>query len=245
MATRKARSTRRTTEKKPDPTRNPDVPVQRILDEARDLVTVAMPRAAALVASSKLTAGFPQRLKAARSALEEAEAARAEARRRPSGRAELAAVRAAAQRLRGDTAAALRYFVADDEGLQRKLTAIAKLRRDYGLGHALLRLARLVEPHQAALTKARKLPRSPAAALQLAAANLSAAIKAESFTSGARRHAIEQTLVARNRAYWILREQMQAVRSAGTYVFGDDPAQQALFRTRTAASRKKKKPTKG
>ncbi|HEY8076838.1 MAG TPA: hypothetical protein VIF62_22080, partial [Labilithrix sp.] len=124
--------------------------------------------------------------------------------------------------------------------VQKRVDAIQEGRGIADLVDDLLKLADLVEENASRLRKA-DLPKD--------ASNRARSL-AESIGQSAAARPVERSggqagadlLALRNRAFWYLREAMDAVRDAGRYVFRNEPKKVALFRastTRPTSSRKK------
>ncbi|APR81161.1 Hypothetical protein A7982_06508 [Minicystis rosea] len=145
---------------------------------------------------------------------------------------DLKSARGEAEALKADLIHALRHFLEEDEAVQAQVDAIIPGTGLVDLVDDLKKLAVLADAHASAITKA-DLPKNASKRARDFAEQLSAAVADRAFDAEG---AAAMTL--RNRAYWWLREAMDAVRSAGRYVFRDEIKILAAFRasrTRTRA----------
>lgn len=133
-------------------------------------------------------------------------------------------VRDQAEGLKRDAIAALRHFREDDSEVQARVEAIVLGTGLPDLIDDLKKLAILLEENASALSRA-DLPKHPAD---------QARGYAESLSRGAADKVIDPVGAAlislRNRAFWSLREAMDAVRSAGRYVYRKQPKLLVAFR---------------
>lgn len=217
----------------------PDHPVATILDEARELLVAARSKAADLIGASKLKAGFDHELHAARDMLERAEAVWSVARTK-SASSQLKTARKAAESLKSDVMAALRYFLSDDEDVIARVDEIAEGTGDDDTISDLRKLAALANEHAATLKKAKKLPPKLVSELNKRADTLSSLVAEAAGDKHAATEAGDEAIDLRNRAYWTLRTRMEAVRDAGRYVFNGDKRALKHFRSSTTRYRKRK-----
>jgi len=206
--------------------RPPDASIAATAQDARALFAIATKKRAPLLLRSRLDAKLLASLPVRRALLEATE--------RAWSRARVAALPAArrkereeAEALRSDALAALRYFCADDDALQREVDDIRLGEGMPDLIEDLGRAAALLVEHAAHLKKADLAGGVNAAAKRATAlADALGATDAETATDAAS----ALLLSRRNRAFWHLADATRAVRNAGAYVFRRDPTTLALFR---------------
>lgn len=223
-------------------TRSPDASIAATAQDARALFAIATKKRAPLLLRSRLDAKVLASLPLRRALLEATE--------RAWSRARVAALPAArrkereeAEALRSDALAALRYFCADDDALQREVDDIRLGEGLPDLIEDLGRTAALLVEHAAHLKKADLAGGVNAAAKRATAlADALGANDAETATDAAS----ALLLSRRNRAFWHLADATRAVRNAGAYVFRRDPTTLALFRdTRANATGRSTPPGDG
>jgi hypothetical protein len=207
-----------------------DHPVVDTLQEARELSAAERKLGKALYKKSKLTRAVGKSLPDRRALLEAAEAAWTDARTRGLT-SDLREARKEAEGLKRDALAALRHFLEDDEAVQKRVDAIVPGTGVAGLVDDLQRLAGLMDEQGAALAKAELPKDAPTQARALA----------EQLGTGTAERAVDperqEAQALRNRAFWWLREAMDEIRSAGRYVYRDDPKLLALFRASSTRAR--------
>jgi hypothetical protein len=209
--------------------RSPDQAVAQTLEEARDLLRTVKRFGKELVRGSRLDKKLIGALGERRALVEalddgwrDEQGARAE---KPARKA-----RKAAEELRRDMVAALRYFLEANAAVQAEVDRIQEGTGLVDLLDDLGKLAGLVERHARALERA-DLPADAPARARGYVEQLSEARSAERLDA-----ALSDALGLRNRAYWWLREAIDEIRAAGRYVYRHDPKKLALFR---AASRRR------
>jgi chaperonin cofactor prefoldin len=209
---------------------NIDRPVADIVQEARELEAVLDKVAKKLVKHSRLDKAIASSLAARRAALDAAEALWTEHRVAALDKSQKA-TREKAEALKQDMIQALRHFLEEDEQVQKRVDDIIPGTDLADLVDDLKKLAALVDEHAAALKKA-DLP---------AQAAKSARDFAEALSVGAAERAASadgaEAKELRNRAYWWLRGAMDEIRSAGRYVFRDDPKMLKVFRASSTRAR--------
>jgi hypothetical protein len=207
-----------------------DHPVAETLQESRELEVVIRKLGNELYKKSKLSKKVATSLAARRALLETSEALWTDSRALtlPS---DLRALRVQAENLKRDAIAALRHFREDDEAVQRRVDAIILGAGTADLIDDLKKLAVLLEEHSDALTKADLPPHAPKRARAIA----------EALGGGAAERVMDPdgstAMELRNRAFWWLREAMDAIRSAGRYVYRGDPKRLILFRASSTRAR--------
>ncbi|MCC7536687.1 MAG: hypothetical protein IT379_10760 [Deltaproteobacteria bacterium] len=218
----------------------PDVAVKILLDEARDLAKASANDSAALLRGTELRAGFGKELGKHADLLDRAEDDWSADRARRATTAVKNARKDAETQKRG-AMRALRYFLRGDAETQARLDEIAEGSGDADLVDDCNRLATLVAASASSLSKA-KLGANPEAKLRAAAAKL-----AEVTSEQASDTAPGDSIAVRNRAFWQLRNAMDAIRAAGRYVFADDARRLAKYRSTLtyarARTRTRKRPT--
>jgi hypothetical protein len=212
-----------------------DHPVVETLQEARELEAAERKLGKELYKKSSLTKVAGRSLHERRELLGTAEAEWTDVRARTLT-SNVRDAREEAEKLKRDAIAALRHFRRKDEGVQRRLDAIVPGTGVADLVDDLGKLAELMDEHAVALQKA-ELPRNAAKR---------ARVLADVLGEGSADRAVDpdgaQAMALRNRAFWWLREAMDEIRSAGRYVYRNDPKLLALFRasgTRARARRRK------
>ena len=218
--------------------RPPDASVAVVAQEARELVATIKKYGKQLHAKTDLDAKQSGALGARLAVLEGADVGWA-AVRDAATPADTKKGRSEAEKLKRDMVAALRYFARDEAGVQGRVDAIQEGKGIADLIDDLQKLADLVEENAALLRKAELPKRAPQVARTLARA-----IGERAAERPVERVAVRDgadPLATRNRAYWHLREGMDAVREAGRYLFREEPKKLALFRasTRHGAVRRK------
>ena len=201
--------------------------IAEVLQEARALEALVARYGKKLRAGSRLDARTMTSLGERRALLEVAEKTWLTEHLSLASRA-VRKTRAEAELFKRDVIAALRYFVADDEALQRRIDAIPLGTAMPGLCDDLKNLAPVLVGVGAALKKA-ALPKN-AAAKCIALSEALAPAAAEMATDVPADH----LRLLRNRAYWYLRQAMDAIRAAGRYVFRNEPALLVQFRASSA-----------
>ena len=204
--------------------------VAEIQQEARDLEATLGKLGKEIYAKSTLSKEVGQSLEARRSALEIAEAAWTEHRNASLSKS-LRAVRAEAEELKRDAIAAIRHFCEEDSSALARVEAIVLGTGLADLIDDLKKLAALLDENQKELTRA-DLPKH--------AADRARGL-AESLSRGSADRAVDPVGAAamslRNRAFWWLREAMDAVRSAGRYVYRKQPKRLVSFRASSTRAR--------
>ncbi len=215
----------------------PDFRVATVVDEARHLEVTVKKLGSELFKGAALDKNLRGELISRRARLERAESAWLELRARATPR-DLIKLRSAAERLKRDAFAALRYFVAEDADVQLRLDEIYEGVGDADVIDDLRKLADLAEAHAARLTVA-DVPKEPVSKLRetaqlLADATAERAVDPDAATA----------IGLRDRAYWHLRTLMDQLRRAGRYVYRNDPKLLPLFRaTSTRARRPSRAPS--
>lgn len=199
----------------------PNVPVGTILLEAKELEARFRKYAKDLTSGTRLSTGDGAELGRRRSLLSKAEEAWITAREIavPSAVHKL---RAKAEKRKRELLQGLRYWLEEDLNVASKLDAIREGSGDADLLQDLRSLAALVEEFAEALTRA-KLGKDPVAEARALADELEAVVTGRNIGTPL------EALALRNRAYWLLRDQMNAIRAAGRYRFVDDPRIANLF----------------
>jgi len=211
-----------------------DAPIDRNIaetqQEARELQAVLTKVGKEIYAKSNLDKAMAQSLEARRALLETTEAAWAEHRDAALSKS-LRGVRADAEELKRDTIAALRHFREEDSTVQSRVDDIVLGSGLPDLIDDLKKLADLVDESGTTLARA-DLPKHPAD---------KARGYAESLSRGSADKAIApegaELMSLRNRAFWSLREAMDAVRSAGRYVYRKQPKILVAFRASSSRAR--------
>ena len=211
-----------------------DAPIDRNIaetqQEARELQAVLGKVGKEIYARSNLDKATAQSLEARRSLLEAAESTWADHRDAALSKS-LRAVRAEAEELKRDTIAALRHFRENDSNVQSRVDDIVLGSGLPDLIDDLKKLAALVDESGTRLARA-DLPAHPAD---------KARGFAESLSRGSADKAIDpagaELMSLRNRAFWSLREAMDAVRSAGRYVYRKQPKILVAFRASSSRAR--------
>jgi hypothetical protein len=203
--------------------RSPDISVAKQLHAVKVLHAHAKKNAAALVAGSKLERSDIDEL-GERLALLDASETEWLALRKRTAPKEITRSRALGVKLRSSAVRALRYFVSDDAEVQARLNAIQEGDGDVDLIDDLRKSADLLDEHAEAIAKDKQLPKERGAALRTVADELEAGVL-DRDTSPEARAAREH----RNRAFWWLQDAVSRVRSAGQYVFEEEPTLYALF----------------
>lgn len=213
-----------------------DAPIDRNVaetqQEARDLQAVLARLGKEIYAKSNLEKAVGGSLEARRKRLELAEAAWTEHRNASLSKS-LREVRADAEELKRDAIAALRHFCEEDSAVLTRVEAIVLGAGIADLIDDLRKLAVLLEENARALARA-DLPKHPAD---------KAHALAESLSRGSADRSIDPVGAAamslRNRAFWSLREAMDAVRSAGRYVYRKQPKVLVAFRASSTRARER------
>jgi hypothetical protein len=211
-----------------------DAPIDRNIaetqQEARELESVLGKIGKEIYAKSNLDKALAQSLEARRSLLETAESTWAEHRDAALSKS-LRAARADAEELKRDVIAALRHFREDDSKVQSRVDDIILGSGLPDLIDDLKKLAALIDESGAKLARA-DLPAHSAD---------KARGYAESLSLGSADKAIDpagaELMSLRNRAFWSLREAMDAVRSAGRYVYRKQPKILVAFRASSSRAR--------
>jgi hypothetical protein len=211
-----------------------DAPIDRNIaetqQEARELEAALAKLNKELYGKSKLDKAVGSSLEKRRKLLEATEGAWTEHRNTPLSK-KLREVRAEAEDLKRDSIAALRHFCEHDGEVQERLDAIVLGTGLPDLVDDLKKLADLLEENGGALGKA-DLPRRPSERARMLA---------ESLSRGSADRSVDPVGTAamslRNRAFWWLREAMDAIRSAGRYVFRKQPKLLAIFRASSTRAR--------
>ncbi len=198
--------------------------------EARELQAVLGKLGKDIYAKSNLEKATGSSLEARRSVLETTEAAWTEHRNATLSKS-LREVRAEAEELKRDTIAALRHFCEADSAVQSRVDAIIPGTDLPDLIDDLKKLATLLDESGARLARA-DLPKHPSD---------EARGYAESLSRGSADRAVDPlgsaVMSLRNRAFWFLREAMDAVRSAGRYVYRKQPKILVAFRSSATRAR--------
>ena len=203
--------------------RAPDRPIAHVVDEARELVPVTRRVAAKLRARTTIDGAVVSSLARRVDALVAAEGAwRALA--FGALPPKLAKKVPLAEKLRRDVVAALRFFLADDERAQRQVDGIEEASNLAGLVTDLAKAADLLDEHALGLHAA-DLPADAADVCRALAQELQPAALADAEDFPAL-----EAMDLRNRAFWHLKEAIDAVRAAGRYAFRDDKKLRAFFR---------------
>ncbi|WP_437801934.1 hypothetical protein [Sorangium sp. So ce693] len=214
-----------------------DHPVSDTLQEARELEVALGKLGKEIYKKSRLSKEVGTSISARRELLAAAESAWTEVRTLPLS-SDLRAQRKDAEALKRDAIAALRYFLAADEEVERRVDGIVLGTGVADLVSDLSQLAELLEQHRDALARADLPKRAPERARELAAA----------LSSGAAERAVDPqgnaAMALRNRAFWWLREAMDDIRAAGRYVYRDERKVLALFRTSSARARARRRAVK-
>ncbi|MDC0680960.1 hypothetical protein [Sorangium atrum] len=214
-----------------------DHPVSDTLQEARELEVALSKLGKEIYKKSRLSKEVGTSISARRDLLAAAESAWTEVRTLPLS-SDLRAQRKDAEALKRDAIAALRYFLAADEEVERRVDGIVLGTGVADLVSDLSQLAELLEQHRDALARADLPKRAPERARELAAA----------LSSGAAERAVDPqgnaAMALRNRAFWWLREAMDDIRAAGRYVYRDERKVLALFRTSSARARARRRAVK-
>ncbi|WP_437717786.1 hypothetical protein WMF45_16060 [Sorangium sp. So ce448] len=214
-----------------------DHPVSDTLQEARELEVALSKLGKEIYKKSRLSKDVGTSISARRDLLTAAESAWTEVRTLPLS-SDLRAQRKDAEALKRDAIAALRYFLAADEEVERRIDGILLGTGVADLVSDLSQLAELLEQHRDALARADLPKRAPERARELAAA----------LSSGAAERAVDPGgnagMALRNRAFWWLREAMDEIRAAGRYVYRDERKVLALFRTSSARARARRRAVK-
>ncbi|WP_438043500.1 hypothetical protein [Sorangium sp. So ce128] len=214
-----------------------DHPVSDTLQEARELEVALSKLGKEIYKKSRLSKEVGTSISARRDQLAAAESAWTEVRTLPLS-SDLRAQRKDAEALKRDAIAALRYFLAADEDVERRVDGIVLGAGVADLVSDLSQLAELLEQHRDALARADLPKRAPERARELAAA----------LSSGAAERAVDPhgdaAMALRNRAFWWLREAMDEIRAAGRYVYRDERKVLALFRTSSARARARRRAVK-
>jgi hypothetical protein len=203
--------------------RRPDVSVAKQIHGVKALAAHAKKHAAALIDGSKLDRADITELESRLALLDTSETEWLSLRKRTAPK-EITRAREAGVKLRSSAIRALRYFVADDAEVQARVNAIQEGDGDVDLIDDLRKSAALLDEHAEALAKDKRLPKERGDALRKAAVELEAGVL-DRDTSPEARDARDR----RNRAFWWLQDIVSKVRSAGQYVFDDDPSKFALF----------------
>jgi hypothetical protein len=211
-----------------------DAPIDRNVaetqQEARSLESTLAKLGKEIYAKSNLSKEVGQSLEARRGTLEIAEAAWTEHRNASLSKS-LREVRAEAEELKRDAIAALRHFREDDSAVLTRVEAIVLGAGIADLIDDLRKLAVLLDENEKQLSRA-DLPRHPADR---------ARGLAESLSRGSADRAVDPVGAAamslRNRAFWSLREAMDAVRSAGRYVYRKQPKLLVAFHASSTRAR--------
>jgi hypothetical protein len=211
-----------------------DAPIDRNIaetqQEARELQAVLAKLGKDIYAKSNLDKATGASLEARRAVLETAESAWTDHRNSALSKS-LREVRAEAEELKRDVIAALRHFQETDSVVQTRVDAIIPGTDLPDLINDLKKLATLLDESGARLARA-DLPRHPAD---------KARGYAESLSRGSADRAVDtqgtELMSLRNRAFWHLREAMDAVRSAGRYVYRKQPKILVAFRASSSRAR--------
>lgn len=211
-----------------------DAPIDRNVaetqQEARQLESVLAKLGKDIYARSNLQKAVGSSLEARRSLLEIAESSWTDHRNAALSKS-LREVRAQAEELKRDIIAALRHFQAGDGDVQSRVDAILPGTDLPDLIDDLKKLAKLVDESGTKLSRA-DLPKH---------ANDKARGYAESLSRGSADRAVDprgaELMSLRNRTYWFLREAMDAVRSAGRYVYRKQPKLLVAFRASSSRAR--------
>jgi hypothetical protein len=211
-----------------------DSPIDRNVadtqQEARALESSLEKLGKEIYAKSNLSKEVGQSLEARRKLLELTESAWTEHRNASLSKS-LREVRAEAEDLKRDAIAALRHFCEEDSAVQARVEAIVLGAGLPDLIDDLKKLAALLDENQKELVRA-DLPKHPADR---------ARGLAESLSRGSADRTIDPVgataMSLRNRAFWSLREAMDAVRSAGRYVYRKQPKLLVAFRASSTQAR--------
>ncbi len=204
-------------------TRALDRSVETILEEARELETAVAGKADRLLSHTRLTQEVLASLGGRSDILVAAETAWT-ARFNAQLPAAMRPILDEATTFKRDAIAALRYFCEDDADVQRRVDAIAASDGVVALAHDLMLLADLVQANGATLKHAELPARTASHARELSEVLTSEA------TDDAKSAAATKALELRNRAFWHLREVMDAIRAAGRYAFRAEPAALLVYR---------------
>lgn len=214
-----------------------DHPVATTLQEARELEAALSKLGKELYKKSRLSKDVAASLPARRALLDAAESAWTAVRTLPLS-SDLRAQRKDAEALKRDAIAALRYFLAGDEDVERRVDAIVLGTGVADLVSDLNQLGELLEQHRAQLARADLPKNAPKRARELA----------EALGSGLAERAVDPeggaVMALRNRAFWWLREAMDEIRDAGRYVYRDERKVLALFRASGARARARQRTVK-
>lgn len=200
----------------------PDVAVSQVLGEARALEALLAKHGPDLERGAGLDRKVAADLGKRREALDLLESAWLTSRVVATPRS-VGSVRDSAEQLKRDAFAAVRWWLREDEEVQRALDAIAEGSGDPDLIDDLRRLAALVDAHRPRLKKA-DLPKKAGEAMRTLADALADATATRPIDAEV---AAQENL--RNRAYWHLRGLMDEIRAAGRYVFREQPKRLAAF----------------
>lgn len=214
-----------------------DHPVADTLQEAREIAVALSKLGKEIYKKSRLSKEVGASISARRDLLAAAESAWTEVRTLPLS-SDLRAQRKDAEALKRDAIAALRYFLAADEDVERRVDGIVLGAGVADLVSDLNQLAELLEKHHAKLTRADLPKRAPERARELA----------EALGSGSAERTVDPegnaAMALRNRAFWWLREAMDEIRAAGRYVYRDERKVLALFRASGARARARQRTVK-
>ena len=211
-----------------------DAPIDRNVaetqQEARELQAVLSKLGKDIYARSNLEKATGSSLEARRGLLEATESAWT-AHRTATLSKSLREVRVEAEELKRDTIAALLHFQESDGAVQTRVDAIIPGTDLPDLIDDLKKLAALLDESGSKLGRA-DLPKHPAD---------KARGYAESLSRGSADRAIDpagaELMSLRNRAFWSLRDAMDAVRSAGRYVYRKEPKLLVAFRASSSRAR--------
>jgi hypothetical protein len=204
------------------------IPVIAILQEGRELQGVMRRLRPRVLAGSRLDPALADSLPARIEALDAADARWTDLRtyQLPSSRTKL---RVQAEGLRGDSIAALRHFLPQNQEVQARVNQIAEGTGIADLIDDLKKLAVLVGEQSPALVRAGLPPKASdklsAFAQQLDEATTEAASASTGTDEG------REALGLRNRAYWYLREAIDEIRECGRHALRKEPALAKHFRS--------------
>ncbi|WP_437593044.1 hypothetical protein [Sorangium sp. So ce1000] len=214
-----------------------DHPVADTLQEARELEVAVRKLGKELYKKSRLSKDVAASLPDRRALLEAAESAWTASRTLPLS-SDLRAQRKDAEALKRDAIAALRYFLAGNEDVERRVDGIVLGTGISDLVSDLNQLAELLEQHGAELARADLPKNAPKRARELA----------EALGSGSAERAVDPegnaVMALRNRAFWWLREAVDEIRAAGRYVYRDERKVLAIFRASGARARARQRAVK-
>ena len=201
--------------------RPPDVSVPVLMQEGLELAGVVGKYRARLLGGTRLEKKLLDAIASRRATLDTTESMWRARRLQAAGSREL---HDEAEALKRDAVATLRYFVADDATVQRRLDAIQE---GTGLADFVVDLKRLSEllAEQAPSLKKADLPKNAATRARELSEQISEGAAGQSVDGAA-----AQLLSLRNRAFWSLREAMDEIRAAGRYAFRAEPKLLPLFR---------------